>query len=149
MISKNNLPLSSTGGVYFDNDSTIESPSVGTAPKARATIKPVEGCTIPAVPPIPITRYGTRGSTPPIGIKQYSSSSTYLTLKKLIDKMSIIIIIINSYNTDSVNSSCVNSSCVNSSCVNSSGVNSSGVNSSGVNSSGVNSNCVNSRNKKC
>lgn len=39
---------------------------------------PVEGCTIPAVPPMPRTLCGTLGRTPPMGIRQYSSSSTLL-----------------------------------------------------------------------
>jgi hypothetical protein len=36
---------------------------------------PVLGCTMPAVPPMPSTRWGMRGSTPPMGMRQYSSSS--------------------------------------------------------------------------
>ncbi len=40
---------------------------------------PVDGCTMPAVPPMPSTRCGRRGSTPPMGIKQHSSSSTAVT----------------------------------------------------------------------
>eukprot|EP00982_Pelagococcus_subviridis_P017573 31550-Pelagococcus_subviridis.AAC.6 len=43
------------------------------------TMKPVDGCTIPAVPPIPSVRCGSVGSTLPMGIKQYSSSSTRFT----------------------------------------------------------------------
>jgi hypothetical protein len=43
---------------------------------------PVEGCTMPAVPPMPRTRWGWTGSTPPIGIKQYSSSSIFFTCKQ-------------------------------------------------------------------
>ena len=38
----------------------------------------MEGCTIPAVPPMPSTLCGTLGSTPPMGIRQYSSSSMLL-----------------------------------------------------------------------
>lgn len=36
----------------------------------------MEGCTIPAVPPMPRVRCGWRGSTPPIGIRQFSCSCT-------------------------------------------------------------------------
>mmetsp|Transcript_7944 Transcript_7944/g.33202 ORF Transcript_7944/g.33202 Transcript_7944/m.33202 type:complete len:256 (+) Transcript_7944:5885-6652(+) len=42
-------------------------------------MNPVEGCTIPAVPPTPSARCGSVGSTPPMGIRQYSSSSTLFT----------------------------------------------------------------------
>ena len=40
---------------------------------------PVEGCTMPAVPPTPMTRCGRFGSTPPMGMAQYSSSSMLFT----------------------------------------------------------------------
>lgn len=40
---------------------------------------PVEGCTMPPVPPIPSTRCGSLGRVPPMGIRQYSSSSTDFT----------------------------------------------------------------------
>mmetsp|Transcript_8987 Transcript_8987/g.14287 ORF Transcript_8987/g.14287 Transcript_8987/m.14287 type:complete len:297 (-) Transcript_8987:425-1315(-) len=57
-----------------------ESTSRRTESKVFDTMNPVDGCTIPAVPPTPSTRCGRVGSTPPMGIKQYSSSSTRLTL---------------------------------------------------------------------
>mmetsp|Transcript_22224 Transcript_22224/g.48806 ORF Transcript_22224/g.48806 Transcript_22224/m.48806 type:complete len:326 (-) Transcript_22224:1263-2240(-) len=44
------------------------------------TMKPVDGCTMPAVPPIPRVRWGKVGSTPPMGMRQYSSSSMQRTL---------------------------------------------------------------------
>lgn len=34
---------------------------------------------MPAVPPTPMTRCGTLGSTPPMGMAQYSSSSMLFT----------------------------------------------------------------------
>ena len=37
---------------------------------------PVDGCTMPAVPPMPSTRCGRRGRTPPMGIRHRSSSWT-------------------------------------------------------------------------
>ena len=36
---------------------------------------PVDGCTMPAVPPTPIVRCGSSGRIPPMGMEQYSSSS--------------------------------------------------------------------------
>ena len=45
-----------------------------------ATMKPVLGCTMPAVPPMPSVRCGNVGNTPPIGMRQYSSSCTSVTL---------------------------------------------------------------------
>jgi len=47
---------------------------------------PVEGCTIPAVPPMPSTLCGTLGSTPPIGMRQYSSSSMCLHFEHWVSK---------------------------------------------------------------
>jgi hypothetical protein len=57
----------------------MASPTEGAAPSMRESMKPVEGCTMPAVPPMPRTRCGCAGSTPPMGIRQYSSSSIFLT----------------------------------------------------------------------
>mmetsp|Transcript_53912 Transcript_53912/g.128128 ORF Transcript_53912/g.128128 Transcript_53912/m.128128 type:complete len:210 (+) Transcript_53912:228-857(+) len=42
----------------------------------RDTMYPVAGCTSPAEPPKPMTRCGTTGIAPPIGIRHSSSSST-------------------------------------------------------------------------
>ena len=50
----------------------------------RWALVPVEGCTMPAVPPIPSTLCGTRGSTPPMGMRQYSSSSTFLRSRPIL-----------------------------------------------------------------
>lgn len=55
--------------------------------KRRVRALPVEGCTMPPVPPIPNVRWGNLGSTPPMGIRQYSSSVMDLTL---IPKCSIL-----------------------------------------------------------
>mmetsp|Transcript_1612 Transcript_1612/g.3698 ORF Transcript_1612/g.3698 Transcript_1612/m.3698 type:complete len:224 (+) Transcript_1612:2128-2799(+) len=55
--------------------STIASTRTGAWKRLLATIYPVAGCTIPAVPPMPSTLCGSRGRTPPIGMRQYSSSS--------------------------------------------------------------------------
>lgn len=46
---------------------------------ASRVCSPVEGCTMPAVPPMPSTRCGCLGSTPPMGMRQYSSSSICFT----------------------------------------------------------------------
>lgn len=43
----------------------------------------MEGCTMPAVPPMPRTLWGTLGSTPPMGIRQYSSSSIFLQMRNM------------------------------------------------------------------
>ena len=40
---------------------------------------PVEGCTIPAAPPTPTVRCGSRGSAPPIGIRHRSTSWIFRT----------------------------------------------------------------------
>ena len=50
----------------------------------RWALVPVEGCTMPAVPPIPSTLCGTRGSTPPMGMRQYSSSSIFLRSRPIL-----------------------------------------------------------------
>mmetsp|Transcript_22831 Transcript_22831/g.58128 ORF Transcript_22831/g.58128 Transcript_22831/m.58128 type:complete len:227 (-) Transcript_22831:843-1523(-) len=63
-----------------DSWSMMASDTVGAAPSMRDIMNPVEGCTMPAVPPMPSTRCGCTGSTPPMGIRQYSSSSIFLTL---------------------------------------------------------------------
>ena len=42
----------------------------------------MDGCTMPAVPPMPSTLWGTLGSTPPMGMRQYSSSSIFLQMRK-------------------------------------------------------------------
>ena len=44
-----------------------------------ATINPVLGWTMPAVPPMPSVRCGNVGNTPPMGMRQYSSSCTLVT----------------------------------------------------------------------
>mmetsp|Transcript_1438 Transcript_1438/g.5723 ORF Transcript_1438/g.5723 Transcript_1438/m.5723 type:complete len:373 (+) Transcript_1438:302-1420(+) len=61
--------------------SSVSSASIssGAAPRVRAIMKPVAGCTMPPVPPKPSTRCGILGSTPPMGMRQYSSSSTSFT----------------------------------------------------------------------
>lgn len=41
----------------------------------------MDGCTMPAVPPMPSTLWGTLGSTPPMGMRQYSSSSIFLQMR--------------------------------------------------------------------
>ena len=43
----------------------------------------MDGCTMPAVPPMPSTLWGTLGSTPPMGMRQYSSSSIFLQMGDL------------------------------------------------------------------
>ena len=51
-----------------------------TESKVLDTMNPVLGWTMPAVPPTPSVRCGRVGRTPPMGMRQYSSSCTDLTL---------------------------------------------------------------------
>lgn len=60
-------------------------PQAKAACRSGPPIAPVEGCTMPAVPPIPSTLCGCVGSTPPIGMRQYSSSSTRVTCGSRVD----------------------------------------------------------------
>ena len=65
-----------------------------------ATMKPVLGCTIPAVPPMPSVRCGNFGNTPPMGIKQYSSSCTAVTLTPRCSRRSFNLIFKSSNSSD-------------------------------------------------
>mmetsp|Transcript_5527 Transcript_5527/g.15639 ORF Transcript_5527/g.15639 Transcript_5527/m.15639 type:complete len:287 (+) Transcript_5527:2326-3186(+) len=58
------------------SSSISASATVGAAPKTLEIMYPVDGWTMPAVPPTPIVRWGRLGSILPIGMQQYSSSST-------------------------------------------------------------------------
>ena len=61
------------------SSSAMVSTSPRTLRSVLETMNPVLGCTMPAVPPTPRTLCGSVGNTPPIGIRQYSSSSTLAT----------------------------------------------------------------------
>mmetsp|Transcript_17135 Transcript_17135/g.42160 ORF Transcript_17135/g.42160 Transcript_17135/m.42160 type:complete len:255 (-) Transcript_17135:125-889(-) len=76
-------PLSLTSAFWASRASTMVSTSTITVRRVLDTMKPVEGCTMPAAPPMPMARCGNLGSTPPMGMRQYSSSSTRFTLMSM------------------------------------------------------------------
>ena len=62
------------------SESARESASTAALASVLESWKPVDGCTMPAVPPMPITRWLRRGRTPPMGMRQCSSSRTRVTV---------------------------------------------------------------------